>query len=327
MPEKKTLTEKVKGYKPAKDNKAITEDLESKDVLKDAVGVLPAGDKQAIDQLIKDREIVKKRLEDRQKEVDEFVEKEQKRADKFKKVKLESLDVKDRKELAKIVVECKAKNKKFKITRSVVEGYRYHIEHESLKESFKSSDVIDDLVDRAYLIKKDGHSTEDAVAKAIDDGLIYTEDILALLDFYGTIDSSDIISSYYDDLTNDITKGLEERLGEEEEEEEIEESKESAKSAKILDESLKVIITLDDYKPWSGAKDTWEQIISAHKLDDLDSLLEDAYPDGLTQTEVNDILWFDSEWVLSELGIKAEEEEEETEEEAEESSEAESEEK
>ena len=38
-------------------------------------------------------------------------------------------------------------------------------------------------------------------------------------------------------------------------------------------------------------------------------MLEEIYPDGLTMTELNDILWFDSEWVLSSLGIIEEVEE------------------
>lgn len=81
-----------------------------------------------------------------------------------------------------------------------------------------------------------------------------------------------------------------------------------------LHESLKVISSFDSYQPWSGAIDTWDLITDAHKVEDLDSLLEEAYPEGLTETELNDLLWFEPEWVLSELGIDdpyAEEDEEE----------------
>ena len=35
-------------------------------------------------------------------------------------------------------------------------------------------------------------------------------------------------------------------------------------------------------------------------------MLEDMYPDGLTATELNDLLWFDADWVLSMVGIEEE---------------------
>lgn len=78
------------------------------------------------------------------------------------------------------------------------------------------------------------------------------------------------------------------------------------KGKKKIDESVKIISTLDDYEPWSGAKDTYEAIVDAGKLDALDSYLEDTYPEGLTITELNDLLWFDGDSVLSDLGIYTE---------------------
>lgn len=69
--------------------------------------------------------------------------------------------------------------------------------------------------------------------------------------------------------------------------------------------------TLENFEAWSGAKDTKETILNANKGKDFDSLIEDCYPDGLSETQLNDILWFDSEWVFEMLGISEEEEEEE----------------
>lgn len=77
-----------------------------------------------------------------------------------------------------------------------------------------------------------------------------------------------------------------------------------------IEESLKVISDFDDYKPWSGAVDTYELIKDAGKLDELEAYLEDCYPDGVTATQINDILWFDSEDVLSYLGLGDVEEDE-----------------
>lgn len=70
-----------------------------------------------------------------------------------------------------------------------------------------------------------------------------------------------------------------------------------------LDEELKVIIDFGDYKPWSGAISTYEQIRDANKLDELEAYLEDCYPEGITATQLNDILWFDSDAILRDLGL------------------------
>ena len=67
---------------------------------------------------------------------------------------------------------------------------------------------------------------------------------------------------------------------------------------------------LDNFTPWSGAIATYETIEEAGKLEDLEFLLEDIYPDGLTETELNDILWFEDEWLFETLGIETEDEEE-----------------
>lgn len=80
---------------------------------------------------------------------------------------------------------------------------------------------------------------------------------------------------------------------------------------KKLNEELKIFIDISSYEPWSGAVDTWEKIEDAGLVDELERLLEDIYPEGLGRTELNDILWFDADWVLESLGLAEEEEEEE----------------
>lgn len=75
---------------------------------------------------------------------------------------------------------------------------------------------------------------------------------------------------------------------------------------KQINEDLKIISGLYDYEPWSGAVDTWKKIVDADMVDALDYYLEDIYPEGLTKTELNDILWFDGEEVLRDLGIAEE---------------------
>lgn len=95
-----------------------------------------------------------------------------------------------------------------------------------------------------------------------------------------------------------------------EEDEEEFDSYDEDDSFDSIDESLKITSDISSYKPWSGAVETFEKIKDAGMIDDLDFLLEDIYPDGITETQLNDILWFDADWVLESLGLKDEEFEE-----------------
>ena len=70
-------------------------------------------------------------------------------------------------------------------------------------------------------------------------------------------------------------------------------------------------LDLTNFEPWSGAVDTYNTIYNADKLKELELLLEELYPDGIEETQLNDLLWFESEWLLESLGISEEEEEEE----------------
>ena len=72
---------------------------------------------------------------------------------------------------------------------------------------------------------------------------------------------------------------------------------------------MKLIMDFSDYQPWAGARDTYALIDCYNKLEELDELITECYPDGLTETELNDILWFDSEWVLDSLGIEVDDDE------------------
>lgn len=73
---------------------------------------------------------------------------------------------------------------------------------------------------------------------------------------------------------------------------------------------MKIIkeLTLEQFTPWSGAVSTLERVKEEGKLEQLESTLEDLYPDGIGETELNDLLWFDEDSVFEWLGIKAEDE-------------------
>ena len=80
-------------------------------------------------------------------------------------------------------------------------------------------------------------------------------------------------------------------------------------------------VTLSNFEAWSGAVDT----INALTLDErqqLELCLEDMYPEGMDETELNDMLWFNTDFIAECLGYtdwealeRAHREEEEEEEE------------
>ena len=70
--------------------------------------------------------------------------------------------------------------------------------------------------------------------------------------------------------------------------------------------------SLSDFNFWSGAKDNAAEL-SDDQLNEIESQLEDIYPDGMDETAVNDLFWFEFETVKEWLGIEEEEEEEEEE--------------
>ena len=65
-------------------------------------------------------------------------------------------------------------------------------------------------------------------------------------------------------------------------------------------------LDLNSFQAWSGAKETLERIQREGKCAELENVLEELYPDGMTETELNDLLWFDSESVYEWLGIRSE---------------------
>ena len=65
-------------------------------------------------------------------------------------------------------------------------------------------------------------------------------------------------------------------------------------------------MNLRNFEAWSGAKGTLNKLIELDKCEELETVLEDLYPEGMTETQLNDILWFDNEWIYETLGIEEE---------------------
>lgn len=67
--------------------------------------------------------------------------------------------------------------------------------------------------------------------------------------------------------------------------------------------------SLRSFEFWSGAKDNAYEL-TIEQFDELENKLEELYPDGMTETQLNDLMWFDFEDIKSWLGINDEEDEE-----------------
>ena len=84
----------------------------------------------------------------------------------------------------------------------------------------------------------------------------------------------------------------------------------------------KEITSLYDFKPWSGAVDTYNKLIQAGKEEKFVDQLEELFcGSDVSETEINDMLWFEPEECFKLVGLdkdgneKSDEEEEEDEDE------------
>lgn len=75
--------------------------------------------------------------------------------------------------------------------------------------------------------------------------------------------------------------------------------------------------SLRDFEFWSGAKDT-AKYLTSRELDQIESILEECYPEGMDETAINDFFWFEEDTIAEWLGydsfediMKEQEEEEE----------------
>jgi len=71
---------------------------------------------------------------------------------------------------------------------------------------------------------------------------------------------------------------------------------------------LSVIKNINDFslknELWCGALDTLKVIIENNKFQDLMCLLEEMYPEPVEITTINDLLWFDDDYIYEQLGIE-----------------------
>lgn len=58
---------------------------------------------------------------------------------------------------------------------------------------------------------------------------------------------------------------------------------------------------LSDFEFWSGAKDFAAQLTNS-EIQQVEAILDDLYPDGIDETALNDLFWFDQEAVAEWIG-------------------------
>ena len=62
------------------------------------------------------------------------------------------------------------------------------------------------------------------------------------------------------------------------------------------------------FEPWSGARDRWEIVAAAGKLDELEEYVEDMTDGGeIDETELNDLIWFEFHGICQHIWNRSEE--------------------
>ena len=205
-------------------------------------------------------------------------------------------------------------------------NFSIKIENENVIKDIDNAVTGEDWVDQYDVIDTDGDIVDsfDTEDEAIDYAkknrgveVVHRQLQFALLDDF---ESEDIVDEYTEGTVweREYTKSY--KYDDEQEEalktkkvppvitDEQKACKDKECKKKELDESLIVTCDFSEYRPWSGAISTYERIEEEGKLDDLENLLEDVYPEGISMVGINDILWFDSDWVFEMLGITDDEE-------------------
>ena len=60
---------------------------------------------------------------------------------------------------------------------------------------------------------------------------------------------------------------------------------------------------LSNFDFWSGAKDTAEYLTD-DELDTIEEILEELYPEGMDETDLNDIFWHEADAIAEWLGYE-----------------------
>lgn len=65
----------------------------------------------------------------------------------------------------------------------------------------------------------------------------------------------------------------------------------------------KEVYSWNDFDFWSGAEDT-VKYLTCDEIETIFTQLEEIYPDGMTDTELNDFFWFEDDTIAEWLGYE-----------------------
>lgn len=164
------------------------------------------------------------------------------------------------------------------------------------------------------------HEAWDAYYFAIDSG--WWDEAQLDNDIVHTLSSEELASSLaYIFRMNEFREWDERNDEDEDDDEDIEESVRAKRKRAVRASKLrrgknrkavtaaKLTVSFDEFKPWSGAVDTWNTLMDYDKIDLLEQILDDTYYDEsageaiLSETELNDLLWFEPETVYEWVGL------------------------
>lgn len=61
--------------------------------------------------------------------------------------------------------------------------------------------------------------------------------------------------------------------------------------------------SLTNFEFWSSAKDN-AALLTSEELSQVEEVLEEFYPDGMTDTQINDLFWFDFTYICELIGLE-----------------------
>ena len=61
--------------------------------------------------------------------------------------------------------------------------------------------------------------------------------------------------------------------------------------------------SISTFEFWSGARDTVKYLTEC-EMEEIEEILKDLYPDGMSETELNDFFWFEDDAIAEWLGYE-----------------------
>lgn len=60
--------------------------------------------------------------------------------------------------------------------------------------------------------------------------------------------------------------------------------------------------SLADFEPWSGGADRFK-VFTYEQLEQIEAVFDELYPEGMSETQINDLFWFDGDILAAWLGF------------------------